>query len=405
MKSAQSALLRTGGRTHWKKEGFDMKNNDLSKLKRTLTALLLVFVFSFTPVFADATPAEGQAEVLVQQEETSGTTDPAPGATDPAQGTTDPAQGPTDTAQENAQPAQPAAQPAPAPAPKPVSRIIKKGKYYYYKGANGKIRKKAGFVTDCGKKYYIRKGGKIRTSKSFKVKKKYYRANSKGEILTGIYKWKGNYNYSNAAGQWKKTEGFVYWNGGKYYVVKGGGVVVKGVFCANNLPYESDGAGHVIPIPLPAGDGSAVAAVAKTQVGIMTGKKYWKWYFKTKFKNTDKTPWCGTFVAWCYNAAGEYDKISPAKKYGNLGYVPSYSKFANAYGKWISPAAAKGGDVIVFGRNRHVGVVEGLYGDYIITIEGNAGPTAAWGCGKPGAVCRKIYSIHNRDIKGVIRVR
>ena len=68
-----------------------------------------------------------------------------------------------------------------------------------------------------------------------------------------------------------------------------------------------------------------------------------------------------------------------------------------------SRSKAKGGDVIVFGRNRHVGLVEGISGDYIITIEGNAGPTAAIGCKKPGAVVRNAYKIDSVKIKGIIR--
>ena len=84
-------------------------------------------------------------------------------------------------------------------------------------------------------------------------------------------------------------------------------------------------------------------------------------------------------------------------------HVPSYSRYADKYGKWINKASAKGGDIIIFGRNRHVGLVEGVVGDYIITIEGNAGPTAAIGCGKPGAVVRNAYRIDSPKIKGVIR--
>ena len=95
--------------------------------------------------------------------------------------------------------------------------------------------------------------------------------------------------------------------------------------------------------------------------------------------------------------------ISVAKSFGNLGYVPSYSKYANKYSKWINPANAQGGDIIVFGRNRHVGLVEGVYDNYIITIEGNAGPTAAIGCKKPGAVVRNVYRLGSGKIKGVIR--
>jgi hypothetical protein len=118
----------------------------------------------------------------------------------------------------------------------------------------------------------------------------------------------------------------------------------------------------------------------------MTGKKYWVWYYKTKFRNTDITPWCGAFVAWCYYEAGVYDKILIAEKYGPLGYVPTYSRFANKHDKWISRSEAQGGDIIVFGLNMHVGLVEGAYDDYIITIEGNAGPTAEKGSAPVGAV-------------------
>ena len=152
------------------------------------------------------------------------------------------------------------------------------------------------------------------------------------------------------------------------------------------------------------GDGSPVVDVAKAHVGIMTGKTYWVWYYKTKFIDTDRTPWCGAFVAWCYNKAGLYDKISIAKKYGPLGYVPTYSSYANKYGKWLrNKKKAKGGDIIIFGWNMHVALIEGVYGDYIVTIEGNAGPTAAWGCGKPGAVIRRVHRYDSAKIKGVIR--
>ena len=63
----------------------------------------------------------------------------------------------------------------------------------------------------------------------------------------------------------------------------------------------------------------------------------------------------------------------------------------------------KGGDIIIFGRNSHVGLVEGITGEYIITIEGNAGPTAVIGSGKPGAVVRNAYRIDSKKIKGIIR--
>lgn len=401
-------------KTYEMKEKSAMRSADANRVKRTLTALLLVFVLSFGTVFAETdgqtdaaagegiqteTPAEtgdGESGTAVEGGEAgeSGETGQSGETAETGSDTQDPA----------VQPETPAAEePAPKPAPAPVSRIIKKGKYYYYKYPNGKIRKKAGFVTDLGKRYYIRKGGRIRTSKTFRIKKKYYRANKYGVIKTGVYKWKGKYYYSNAKGQVKKSAGFVTWKGNRYYVRKGGKIITGEAFAEKNIPYKADSCGRLTKLKIPDGDGSAVIEVAKAQVGMMTGKKYWEWYYKTKFRNTDITPWCGAFVAWCYNEAGVYDKISIAKKYGPLGYVPTYSRFANKHDKWINRNDAKGGDIIVFGMNMHVGLVEGSYGNYIITIEGNAGPTAAWGCGKPGACVRKIYKKNSSKIKGVLR--
>ncbi|MBR3200487.1 MAG: CHAP domain-containing protein [Mogibacterium sp.] len=388
-----------------------MKSMTGKNVKRTLLALLLMFVLSFTTVFSETDPqtenagGTGQTEVSAETGEGSaGTGDDGTGTGDGTSetggGTTGPGDGTAevvDTQPEIAEVESPALVPAARP------QIIKKGRYYYYKYASGKIRRKAGFVTVDGKRYYVRKGGKIRTSKTFKVKKKYYRANKYGVIKTGVYKWNGYLYYSSASGVLRKKAGFVTWNGNRYYVRKGGKIVVNDGFSANNIPYAADAAGHTRVLAIPDGDGSPVIDVAKAHVGIMTGKTYWVWYYKTRFRDTDRTPWCGAFVAWVYNAAGLYDKITVARKYGPLGYVPSYSRYANKYNKWVSKSSAKGGDIIIFGRNMHVGLVEGITEDYIITIEGNAGPTAAIGCGKPGAVVRNVYKISNKKIKGIIR--
>ena len=336
-----------------------MKSTMAVRIKRTLIALLLMSVLSFPSVFAESEPVEGNTEDTVRTE--------------------------TEISEEA------------------KAEIIKKGKNYYYQDEEGKIRRKSGFVTVDGKKYYVRKGGKIITGKTFKLNGKNYRANRHGVIRTGVYSWNGNLYYSYLSGVWRRKAGFVCWKGQTYYVAKGGKIVVDDVFTVKNIPYASDKKGHAVKVDIPDGDGSSVVAIAKEQVGIMTGREYWRWYYKTRFIDTDRTPWCGAFVAWCYNEAGLYKRITVAKRFGPLGYVPSYSRYADKYGKWVKRKKAKGGDIIVFGRNRHVGLVEGVVGKYIITIEGNAGPTAAIGCGKPGAVIRGIYKINSKRIKGIIR--
>jgi hypothetical protein len=132
----------------------------------------------------------------------------------------------------------------------------------------------------------------------------------------------------------------------------------------------------------------------------MTGKKYWSWYFGTRFRDTDRTPWCGTFVGWCFRKAGRYDKIRSA---GNIAYVPSYSRFADSRSKWVKKSKARGGDIIIFGNSQHTGIVERVYNGYIYTIEGNSGPTAEVGTRKPGAVTRRVYKLTDKYIKGVMR--
>lgn len=295
-------------------------------------------------------------------------------------------------------------QQAETPAVTAVSHIIKKGKYYYYKDPNtGKIRTKKGFVRDNGELYYISsKKGRIVTGKTFRVKKKYYRAYKNGVIATGVYKWKKKMNYSvPSTGQWIKKESVVSWNGNKYYVRKGGSIAVSDAFAYKNIPYKADSAGKLTTLGIP-DNGNAVTNVAKKQIGIKTGKKYWKWYFHTKFRNTDATPWCGAFVAWCFNKAGEYSRVTAVKSFGNLGLVPSYSRYANKYGKWIDRAAARGGDIVIYRGSVHVGIVEGISDGCLITIEGNTGPTSL--TRGPGAVTRRACPVNSKKIKGIIRV-
>lgn len=363
-----------------------------------------MFVLSFGTVFAtDETPSE-TADTGTQIETPAGDTGGGGTQTDDPGDQTGSDVTPGDTPADT--PAKPAVEPpkvTPKPAPA-VSHVIKKGKYYYYRDPKThKIRKKKGFIRDAGKLYYIGKKGRIVTNKTFKVKKKKYRARKNGSIAVGVYKWKKKLNYSDpSTGQWIKSERIVKWKGHRYYIRKGGTIAVSDAFGYKNVPYKADSSGRLKTLPIP-NNGNVVTNVAKKQVGIMTGKTYWKWYFHTKFKNCDATPWCGAFVAWCFNKAGVYSKVTPVKKFGNLGFVPSYSRYADKHGKWIKRSNAKGGDIVIYSGSVHVGLVEGISDGCLITIEGNAGPTALIR-GKPGAVVRKACPLNSKKIKGVIRV-
>ena len=286
------------------------------------------------------------------------------------------------------------------------SRIIKKGKHLYYKQKNGKIRKKKGFFTYAGNRYYSRKGGKLIKSKTFKVGKHRYRAYKDGRIATGIYRWGGKLYYSDSKGRWAKIKSHrhqkgVKWRDNWYFLQTNSQVATNRPVVINNLPYYANSDGVCSSLDL-GETSSEVVKVARLQISKHKKaqvKSFWTWFFGTKFVDTDVTPWCGTFVGWCYKKAGLYDRI---KAVGNVGYVPRYTSFAKRRGKWVNKARALPGDVIVFGRDRHVGIVETVYNGYIYTIEGNSGPTAAIGTRKPGAVTRRVYKISDKDIKGVI---
>ena len=129
--------------------------------------------------------------------------------------------------------------------PKSKAGVFRKGKYYFYRDSKGKIRKKAGFVTWNGNKYYVRKGGRIQTGKTFKVGKYTYRANKKGQIKTGVYKWGKSYYYSGSKGRLRKSKGFVTWKKNRYYIRKGGKIQKSKSFRIGKYTYRAGSDGRI----------------------------------------------------------------------------------------------------------------------------------------------------------------
>ena len=201
----------------------NINNRTALRVKRTLTALLLMFVLSFSSVFAETGTPDGNATADGMQ---------TAEAAEPSTGTENGVNTTSETPAVQSEPETPAAQ----PEPEPTGSVFKKGKYYYYKDLNGAVRKKAGFVKAGDRIYYVRKGGKIKTNAIFKVKKKYYCADKYGAINTGVYKWKGYLYYSDASGVMRRTAGFVTWNDNRYYVQKGGIIYADQGFSVKNIP-------------------------------------------------------------------------------------------------------------------------------------------------------------------------
>lgn len=266
----------------------------------------------------------------------------------------------------------------------------------YYAGKKGEIVTKEGFLVVDGGTYYIQKGGAIFWGHTFTKNGKTYKAYASGKLGTGLFKYGSSYYYADGTGAVKTTEGLITVSGKKYYVKKGGKIAVSTTITTGGTTYKADNKG--VLTAQKSTTGTELMKIAQKEVGTKTGKKYWEAYFGTKFRNGDSTPWCGTFVTWCFKKAGLYSLIKDIEDYGNLGYVPSYSAYANKKKIWVSANKAKAGDIIIFGSSSHVGLVKSVSGNVITTIEGNTGST------RNGEVKQKTYSLTNSWIKGVMRV-
>lgn len=266
----------------------------------------------------------------------------------------------------------------------------------YYAGKKGEIVTKEGFLVVDGGTYYIQKGGAIFWGHTFTKNGKTYKAYASGKLGTGLFKYGSSYYYADGTGAVKTAAGLITVSGKKYYVKKGGKIAVSTTITTGGTTYKADSKGVLTAQKSTTGTG--LMKIAQKEVGTKTGKKYWEAYFGTKFRNGDSTPWCGTFVTWCFKKAGLYSLIKDIEDYGNLGYVPSYSAYANKKKIWVSANKAKAGDIIIFGSSSHVGLVKSVSGNVITTIEGNTGST------RNGEVKQKTYSLTNSWIKGVMRV-
>lgn len=266
----------------------------------------------------------------------------------------------------------------------------------YYAGKKGEIVTKEGFLVVDGGTYYIQKGGAIFWGHTFTKNGKTYKAYASGKLGTGLFKYGSSYYYADGTGAVKTKAGLITVSGKKYYVKKGGKIAVSTTITTGGTTYKADSKG--VLTAQKSTSGTELMKIAQKEVGTKTGKKYWEAYFGTKFRNGDSTPWCGTFVTWCFKKAGLYSLIKDIEDYGNLGYVPSYSAYANKKKIWVSANKAKAGDIIIFGSSSHVGLVKSVSGNVITTIEGNTGST------RNGEVKQKTYSLTNSWIKGVMRV-
>ncbi len=121
---------------------------------------------------------------------------------------------------------------------------------------------------------------------------------------------------------------------------------------------------------------SKVLSVAENEVGYegsSSYSKYGEWYGY-------QGAWCTTFVLWCFNKAGNslgvkmYGKIVPNG--GNCNSMISWFNNRGRYHKKSSGYSPQKGDLVFFdwsgkGSAQHVGIVTGVSGSTVYTVEGN----------------------------------
>jgi CHAP domain len=139
--------------------------------------------------------------------------------------------------------------------------------------------------------------------------------------------------------------------------------------------------------------GSAIVRVARSQLGEAEhplGSNC------TKYGPCEE--WCALFVAWVWQHAG----VAMAGGTDPYAYSGTfYGWVAEHGGRDLGPRARPApGDAVIYGwgptESEHIGIVEAVYGDEIVTIEGNfadrverVGPFLPWlaqGEGEPGPV-------------------
>ncbi len=133
-------------------------------------------------------------------------------------------------------------------------------------------------------------------------------------------------------------------------------------------------------------------AVTKTQIGYTelstsTGKplsksqnggytKYGAWF------GAPTVAWCAFFVSWCSNQAGISSSVIP--RIGNCEVMTNWYKNVGRY-FYASQVTPRTGDLIFYNWAggkiaEHIGIVTGVSGNNIYTVEGNTGSSMGYRC-------------------------
>ena len=129
----------------------------------------------------------------------------------------------------------------------------------------------------------------------------------------------------------------------------------------------------------------AVVDIAKSQVGNVGGQPYWSWY-----GFTSRVEWCACYVSWCYGQMGLSEPRFAACQSQGIPWFQSHGQWGGRDYANIAPGDAIFFDWDLDGSADHVGIVVGIDGSRVYTVEGNSGDA-----------CKiKSYSLTYECIKG-----
>lgn len=137
----------------------------------------------------------------------------------------------------------------------------------------------------------------------------------------------------------------------------------------------------------------AIVAKAVSQIGYKEKGNndtiYGAWY------GMNYQPYCMMFISWCAAQCGISTGTIP-----KLAYVPYCVEFYQKQGRYKAKGTYRpeAGDLIIYGSNSHIGIVEKVQGNTVFTIEGN---TSANGNSSNGdGVYRRSRALSDSWIKG-----
>lgn len=127
-----------------------------------------------------------------------------------------------------------------------------------------------------------------------------------------------------------------------------------------------------------------IVQAAYAEVGNVSGKKYWDWYFGGTWEYVDgwNTPYCACFCSYILGVNGVRSPCFPS--------ACAFDERDDFDGRYVSKYDLQPGDVVAFdwdydARGDHVGIVVGTFDGGVYTVEGNTN-------GGVVAECTRYYS-------------